>query len=173
MNGPAAKRRSMEDRSTETQDAGEKLRDYLKRATADLQQTRRRLREVEAAAAEPIAIVGMGCRYPGGVAGPRDLWDLVVRGGDAIGGFPEDRGWNAEALYDPEPGKEGKTYVRQGGFLPGAGGFDASSSASAPTRPGAPTRSSASCSKSAGRRSSAPAWIRSRCTAATPASTPD
>ena len=115
----------MEDRSTETQDAGEKLRDYLKRATADLQQTRRRLREVEAAAAEPIAIVGMGCRYPGGVAGPRDLWDLVVRGGDAIGGFPEDRGWNAEALYDPEPGKEGKTYVRQGGFLPGAGGFDA------------------------------------------------
>ncbi|MEY9928545.1 acyl transferase domain-containing protein [Catenulispora sp. GP43] len=115
----------MEDRSTEHQDAGEKLRDYLKRATADLQQTRRRLREVEAAAAEPIAIVGMGCRYPGGVAGPRDLWDLVVRGGDAIGGFPDDRGWNAEALYDPEPGKEGKTYVRQGGFLPGAGGFDA------------------------------------------------
>ncbi|WP_422070757.1 type I polyketide synthase [Streptomyces hoynatensis] len=93
--------------------------------TADLAQTRRRLREAEAAEREPIAIIGMGCRFPGGVTGPEELWRLVSEGRDAITPFPGDRGWDLADLYDPDPERAGKSYVREAGFLADAGDFDA------------------------------------------------
>ncbi|MGV4988603.1 type I polyketide synthase, partial [Streptomyces sp. NRAIS4] len=74
---------------------------------------------------EPIAIVAMSCRLPGGVNSPEDLWRLLASGGDAISGFPTDRGWDVEALYDPEPGTPGRSSTRHGGFLHEAAEFDA------------------------------------------------
>ncbi|NUT50153.1 MAG: hypothetical protein HOV94_23000, partial [Saccharothrix sp.] len=103
----------------------DKLVDYLRWVTADLDDTRRRLREVEDRATEPVAIIGMSCRLPGGVASPEDLWRLVDGGVDAISPFPRDRGWDVDGVHDPEPGKPGRSYVREGGFLLGAGDFDA------------------------------------------------
>ncbi|MEU0150245.1 beta-ketoacyl synthase N-terminal-like domain-containing protein, partial [Streptomyces sp. NPDC006288] len=95
----------------------DKLRDYLKWTTADLHETRQRLREVEDAAREPIAIVAMNCRFPGGVRSSDDLWRLVAGGTDAMGPVPPDRGWNLDL-----PGVAADT---RGGFLPDVADFDA------------------------------------------------
>nr|WP_062984478.1 type I polyketide synthase [Nocardia anaemiae] len=72
---------------------------------------------------EPIAIVGMACRYPGGIASPTDMWRMLMAAREVTSEFPPERGW--DDFYDPEPGAEGKTYVRSGGFLDGAAAFDA------------------------------------------------
>ncbi|WAL67965.1 type I polyketide synthase [Amycolatopsis cynarae] len=102
-----------------------KLVDYLKRVTANLQETRERLREVEAAETEPIAIVAMGCRYPGDIRSPEDLWELLAQGRDAIGEFPTDRGWALDTLFDADPDSPGTSYVREGGFVHDVADFDA------------------------------------------------
>ncbi|AHH16332.1 polyketide synthase [Nocardia nova SH22a] len=102
-----------------------KLRTYLKKAIADGQDLRAELQQLRAAAIEPIAVVGMGCRYPGGVRSPGQLWDLVEGGVDAVGPWPEDRGWDADRLFDEDPARTGASYVRSGGFVSGVADFDA------------------------------------------------
>ncbi|WP_327091567.1 SDR family NAD(P)-dependent oxidoreductase [Nonomuraea sp. NBC_01738] len=106
-------------------DEQQRLLDYLKRVTADLRRTRRRLRLVEERAAEPIAIVAMSCKFPGGVNSPEDLWRLLAGGEDGITEFPADRGWNVDDIYHPDPDHRGTTYTRHGGFIDGIADFDA------------------------------------------------
>ena len=96
-----------------------KLREYLKQLTLDLQRSSQQLRRSEERWHSPIAIVSASCRFPGGVCTPEDLWKLLIEGRDAISGFPEDRGWNLDALQDIN-----ELRIREGGFLYDAGHFD-------------------------------------------------
>ncbi|MGB6512878.1 MAG: polyketide synthase, partial [Mycobacterium sp.] len=76
------------------------------------------------ATAEPVAVVGIGCRFPGGVLGPQSYWEFLANGGDAISEVPSDR-WDADAFYDPDPFAPGRMSSKWGGFLPDVAGFDA------------------------------------------------
>jgi acyl transferase domain-containing protein/D-arabinose 1-dehydrogenase-like Zn-dependent alcohol dehydrogenase/acyl carrier protein len=112
--------------STSPEHVVEALRASLK----ETERLRRQNHQLLAAAREPLAIVGMSCRYPGPtdpVRSPDELWELLTRGVDAIGQFPTDRGWDLKRLYDPdlEAGRRGRSYVREGGFLRDAAEFDA------------------------------------------------
>ncbi|MFC4512419.1 SDR family NAD(P)-dependent oxidoreductase [Streptomyces ehimensis] len=103
----------------------EKVVEALRASLKETEHLRRQNRALAAAAAEPVAIVAMSCRYPGGVHTPEDLWDLVATGGDAISGFPTDRGWDLAALRDAGVDKRGNSVSQEGGFLDCAADFDA------------------------------------------------
>ncbi|MER6532169.1 beta-ketoacyl synthase N-terminal-like domain-containing protein, partial [Streptomyces sp. NPDC001508] len=103
----------------------EKTLQYLKRLTTELRDTRQQLKSLEERDREPIAIIGMACRYPGGATSPEELWDLVSSSGDAIDGFPQNRGWDLEGLRAARPGEVGSSDTQRGGFLYDAADFDA------------------------------------------------
>ncbi|MFI7143997.1 SDR family NAD(P)-dependent oxidoreductase [Nonomuraea sp. NPDC050022] len=102
----------------------DKLRDYLKRVTVELTQTRRRLAEAEDRQHEPIAIIGMACRYPGGGDTVEGFWNLLRDGGSAVTEVPSSR-WDIDDYYDPDPRTPGGMYTRYGSFLPDIAGWDA------------------------------------------------
>ena len=103
----------------------EKLRYLLRRVSADLDSTQEQVRQAEEARHEPIAVIGMSCRLPGGADTPDALWRLLVEGGDGIVDFPTGRGWDLDGLFDADPDRTGTSYVETGGFLDDVAGFDA------------------------------------------------
>ncbi|WP_067701975.1 type I polyketide synthase [Nocardia jejuensis] len=103
----------------------DELRRYLKKTAKELYDTKQQLRALTDRSREPIAIVGMACRYPGGVRSPEELWRVTADGVDAIGDYPTDRDWDLERLFDADPDAPGSIYTRDGGFLDAIGDFDA------------------------------------------------
>src|SRR5271166_3068661 len=97
----------------------------LQKALTEVELLKQQNRALISRSSAPVAIVGLGCRFPGGVGSPQDLWDVVVGGRDVVSDFPRDRGWDVEGLFDPDPDAAGKYYTRCGGFLEDVAGFDA------------------------------------------------
>ncbi|MDQ3789556.1 MAG: polyketide synthase docking domain-containing protein, partial [Actinomycetota bacterium] len=104
--------------------SAEQLVEALRESLRENDRLRKENQRLVSDAREPIAIIGMACRLPGGVTSPAELWELLSEKRTGVSEFPTDRGWDIERVYDPTPGQKGKTYVNRGGFLQGAGNFD-------------------------------------------------
>ena len=102
----------------------DKLRYFLKRVSADLEEAHERLREHEARDVEPIAIVGLGCRFPGNARSAEELWELVAAGADVMSPYPDDRGWDLDGISPPAPADVEAPVARVGGFVYDATDFD-------------------------------------------------
>src|SRR5580658_5134888 len=102
----------------------DKVLEALRASMKETERLRERNRQLAVASWAPVAIVAMGCRFPGGVRTPDELWELLAQGRDAISGLPTDRGWDTEGSFDPDPEHAGTSYTRQGGFVREAAEFD-------------------------------------------------
>ena len=135
----------------------------LRKSLKENERLKRENREYLALTPEPVAVVGMGCRYPGGVDSPEGLWEMVAGGRDVVSGFPVDRGWDVEGLFDPDPDAVGKSYTRGVGFWRMRPVLMRGFLGSRPVRRWRWIPSSGCCWRCRGRRWSGPGLTRLRC----------